>query len=142
MQHEEFMQIALSEAKKGDLPYGAVIVKDNEVIVKGHNTVNRDSDPSAHAELNVIRQLTTKIKSTLLEGYTIYSTAEPCPMCATACVLTGISEIIFAASIADLIELNQSKINIPCEEVIARSPKKIKVQKGLMKTESLALFAP
>jgi tRNA(Arg) A34 adenosine deaminase TadA len=62
MQPEDFMKLALSEAKKGDSPYGAVIVKDNEVIAKGYNTVKTDSDPSAHAEINAIRSLTTKIK--------------------------------------------------------------------------------
>ena len=58
MNPEDFMQLALSEAKKGDSPYGAVIVKDNEVVAKGYNTVRRDSDPSAHAEMNAIRSLT------------------------------------------------------------------------------------
>ncbi len=70
MQTEDFMKLALSEAKKGDAPYGAVIVKDNEVIALGHNTVKTDSDPSAHAEINVIRSLTNKMNNPSLEGYT------------------------------------------------------------------------
>ncbi len=140
MQPEDFMKIALEEAKKGDSPYGAVIVKDNEVIAKGHNTVKQDSDPSAHAEIKVIRSLTTKLNNPYLEGYTIYSTGEPCPMCATACIWTGISEIVFGASIQDLILVNQSQINISCEEIIAKGFRKIKVTKGLLKQECLQLF--
>ena len=118
MQPEDFMKLALLEAKKGDSPYGAVIVKDNEVIALGHNTVKTDSDPSAHAEINVIRSLTNKMNNPSLEGYTLYTTGEPCPMCASACVWTSISEIVFGASIQDLIEANQSQIDISCEEIM------------------------
>ena len=140
MQPEDFMKLAMEEALKGDSPYGAVIVKDNKVMAKAHNTVRRDSDPSAHAEINVIRSLTTKINNPYLEGYTIYTTGEPCPMCATACVWTGISGIVFGASIQDLISANQSQIDIACEEIIAKGFRKIKVTKGLLKEECLQLF--
>jgi tRNA(adenine34) deaminase len=140
MKPEDFMRLALEEAKQGDWPYGAVIVKKDEVIMRGHNTVQRDSDPSAHAEINAIRSLTTKIKTTSLEGYTLYTTCEPCPMCAAACVWVGISEIVFGASIEDLIAANQSQIDISCEEVIERGFKQIKVTKGLLKEECLELF--
>jgi tRNA(Arg) A34 adenosine deaminase TadA len=140
MNHESFMHLALTEAKKGDAPYGAVIVKDNQVVAIGHNTVRRDNDPSAHAEINVIRSLAAKIKNPALSGYSIYTTGEPCPMCATACVWTGISEIVYGASIQDLISVNQSQIDISCEEVIAKSFKNIKVTKGILKNECLELF--
>ncbi len=140
MNPEDFMRLALSEAKKGDSPYGAVIVKDNEVVAKGYNTVRRDSDPSAHAEMNAIRSLTTKIQNPSLEGYTIYATGEPCPMCATACVWTGLAEIIIGASIEDLISVNQSQVRISCEEIIAKSFKNIKVTKGVLREECLQLF--
>lgn len=140
MQPEDFMKLALEEAKKGDSPYGAVIVKDNEVIALAHNTVKTDSDPSAHAEINVIRSLTTKINNPSLEGYIIYTTGEPCPMCATACIWTGISEIVFGASIQDLIDVKQPQIEISCEEIIAKGFRKIKITKGILKAECLELF--
>jgi tRNA(adenine34) deaminase len=140
MNQEYFMRLALAEAKQGDSPYGAVIVKDHEVVAVAHNTVRRDSDPSAHAEINVIRSLTAKLKSPSLEGYSIYTTGEPCPMCATACIWTGISEIVYGASIQDLISINQSQINISCEDIIAKSFRNIKVTKGILKAECLQLF--
>jgi len=140
MNPEDFMRLALAEAKKGDAPYGAVIVKDNEVVAVAHNTVRRDNAPSAHAEINVIRSLTAKLKSPSLEGYSIYTTGEPCPMCAASCVWTGISEIIYGTSIQDLISVNQSQISISCEEVIAKSFRNIKVTKGVLKKECLQLF--
>ena len=140
MNSEDFMRLALEEAKKGDAPYGAVIVKDNQVVALAYNTVKRDSDPSAHAEINVIRNLTAQLQNPSLEGYTIYTTGEPCPMCTTACVWTGISEIVYGASIEDLVSVNQSQINISCEEIIAKSFRKIKVQRGVLRQECLKLF--
>ncbi|MHC5596252.1 MAG: nucleoside deaminase [Nostoc sp.] len=140
MNSEYLMRLALAEAKEGDAPYGAIIVKDNEVVAIAHNTVNRDNDPSAHAEINVIRSLTAKLKNPSLEGYSIYTTGEPCPMCATACVWSGLSEIVYGASIQDLISVNQSQISISCEEVIAKSFRNIKVTKGVLKNECLELF--
>ena len=140
MKPEDFMKLAIEEAKKGDSPYGAVIVKDNEVVASSHNTVRRDSDPSAHAEINVIRSLTSKNNNLSLEGYTIYTTGEPCPMCAAACVWAGLSEIVVGASIADLIAANQSQINISCEEIIAKGFREIKVTKGLLRKECVELF--
>ncbi|MDF5736485.1 MULTISPECIES: nucleoside deaminase [unclassified Nostoc] len=140
MKPQYFMRLALAEAKEGDAPYGAVIVKDNEIMAVAHNTVSRDNDPSAHAEINVIRSLTAKLQNPSLEGYSIYTTGEPCPMCATACVWSGLSEIVYGASIQDLISVNQSQINISCEEVIAKSFRNIKVTKGVLKNECLELF--
>ena len=141
MNHDKFMTLALAEAKKGDSPYGAVIVRDNKVEAKAYNTVVRDSDPSAHAEMNAIRALTTKNQSPSLAGYTIYASGEPCPMCAAACIWAGVDEIIIGASIQDLININQSQIQLSCEEIIAKSSKNIKVTKGILQQESLALFA-
>lgn len=140
MSPEELMRIALAEAKQGDAPFGAVLVKDGEIAIAAHNTVKRDRDPSAHAEVNAIRLLAKKLNSTSLEGYTLYTTCEPCPMCATACIWAGISEIIIGASIKDLIELGVPQIDLSCEEIIAKSFRHIKVTKGLLKSDCLSLF--
>lgn len=140
MNQEDFMRMAIAEARLGDAPYGAVIVKDNQIAIAAHNTVRRDSDPSAHAEVNAIRKLTAKLQTYSLEGYTLYTSCEPCPMCATACIWAGISEIVFGASIQDLIEVGVNQIDLSCEEIISKSFRDIKIVKGVLKSESLALF--
>ncbi|MFB2897193.1 nucleoside deaminase [Aerosakkonemataceae cyanobacterium BLCC-F50] len=140
MSPEELMRVALAEAKQGNTPFGAVIVKDGEIAIAAHNTVKRDYDPSAHAEVNAIRLLTKKLNSTSLEGYTLYTTCEPCPMCTTASIWAGISEIIIGASIKDLIELGVPQIDLSCEEIIAKSFRNIKVTKGILKSDCLSLF--
>lgn len=140
MQPEDFMKVAIAEAKLGDFPYGAVIVKDNKIVAQAHNTVKTDSDPTAHAEVNVIRSLTKEIKNPSLEGYTLYASCEPCPMCTAVCIWAGISEIIIGASIKDLIEAGVSQIDIASEEIIDKGFKQIKITRGLLKEESLQLF--
>jgi tRNA(adenine34) deaminase len=137
---EAWMRIALQEAKQGDYPYGAVLVKDDQLIAKAYNTTLQDSDPSAHAEINVIRQHTQKLKSPSLAGYSLYTTGEPCPMCAAACVWAGVSEIIFAVSIQDILHAKQVQINIACDEVIAKGVVPIKITKGILRDECLKLF--
>ncbi|MBD2181117.1 nucleoside deaminase [Planktothrix sp. FACHB-1355] len=140
MNHKDFMKMAIEQAKQGDAPYGTVIVKNGEVAIAAHNTVKRDNDPSAHAEINAIRRLTAKIGNYSLQGYTLYTSCEPCPMCATACIWAGISEIVYGASIQDLIERGISQIDLPCEEIIAKGFRKIPVTKGILKAECLELF--
>lgn len=140
MNAEDFMRIALEEAKQGDFPFGAVLVKDSQIIAKAHNTVRENNDPSAHAEINAIRRLTAAIGHPSLEGYILYTTGEPCPMCAAACVWAGVSEIIFGASIAELIAAGVSQIDISCQEIIAKGFRKIKVTGGVLSEECLQLF--
>ena len=66
------------------LPFGAVIVRDGEVIAEAHNTVTSDNDPTAHAEMNAIRAACANLGTFLLEGCEIYTSGEPCPMCLAA----------------------------------------------------------
>ena len=84
MNDTDFMRIAIEESKKGDWPYGAVIVKDGAIVVKGFNTATRDRDPTAHAEVNVIRAALRAIPELSLKGYTLYTSSESCPMCTGA----------------------------------------------------------
>ncbi len=137
---EDFMQAALVQARQGDSPYGAVIVKDGEIVARAHNTVQRDHDPSAHAEVNVIRQLTARLGSPSLAGYSLYTTCEPCPMCATLCLWAELSEIVFGASIGDLIAAGVPQIDLACAAIVAQSSTQPKISQGLLKAESLRLF--
>ncbi len=97
---EKFMNIALKEAKNGVLknhggPFGAVIVKDNKIISKAHNTVIKTNDPTAHAEINAIRKASKKLNNFNLSGCEIYTTCEPCPMCLSAIIWARIDKIYY-----------------------------------------------
>ena len=142
MNHEKFLQEALIEAKKGDLPYGAVIVKDNEIIVRAYNTAQTDNDVSAHGEINALRAFTKQYGYNLnaLTGYTLYTTCEPCPMCAAACIWTGVSRIVFGASIKQLIDLDIKQIDLSCQTVSEKGFQNVEVIGGILADECLELF--
>ena len=97
----KFMDYALEEAKKaelkGEVPIGAVLVKNNEIIASAHNLCEELKDPTAHAEILVIKKATEILGDFRLTGAELYVTLEPCPMCAGAAINARISEIIFGA---------------------------------------------
>ncbi len=96
----KFMKYAFEQAQlafdTGELPVGAVVVKDNEVIGKGHNLTLTTSDPTAHAEIVALRDAAKNIGDWRLLNCSIYVTLEPCPMCTGAILLSRISDIYFA----------------------------------------------
>jgi len=98
---DEFMGVALEEARAalihGDVPIGAVVVRDGVVIGRGHNQRERDSDPTAHAEVVAIRQAAAWLEDWRLERCTLYVTLEPCCMCAGAIVLARIPRVVYGA---------------------------------------------
>src|SRR5437870_6529241 len=104
----DYMRLAIQKAQEGiaagQSPFGAVIIKDDEVVAATHNTVWRDSDPTAHAEVNCIRRAASALKAIFLHGCTIYSTTEPCPMCLSAIHWSRIERVVYGASIADAAE--------------------------------------
>ena len=99
-----YMVLALTQAelaaKAGEVPVGAVIVeaKSGEVIAAAHNRVEKESDPTAHAELLAIRAAAAKIGAARLPGCDLYVTLEPCPMCAQAIVFARLRRLYFGAS--------------------------------------------
>lgn len=97
----KWMDIALAQAKeagaRGEVPVGAVLVRDGKIIGASGNRVEELSDPTAHAEILVIREATRVLKNPRLTGGDLYVTLEPCPMCATALSFARIDRIFFGA---------------------------------------------
>ena len=96
------MVLALEEARvaaqEHEVPVGAVVLCDGDVIAKDHNRIVQRGDPTAHAELLVIRGATEKLGLRWLDGCTLYVTLEPCAMCAGAMVLARLPQLVFGAS--------------------------------------------
>lgn len=82
-------------------PFGAVVVKDGEVVVAVGNTQMKDTDPTAHAEMIAIREACKKLNTLDLSGHDIYATCEPCPMCVGAIIWSGIDNVYYANTSAD-----------------------------------------
>lgn len=88
-------KLSLDNIDNGGGPFGAVIVRDGEIIATGVNTVTNDNDPTAHAEVNAIRHACDKLKTFQLSGCVVYSSCEPCPMCLSALYWAGVAKIYF-----------------------------------------------
>ena len=101
-----WMKIAFNEATDGMLansggPFGAVIVKDDKLIAKAHNRVLSSKDPTAHAEINAIREASRVLDSFDLSGCTLYTSCMPCPMCLGAIMWSRISTVYYGATEED-----------------------------------------
>lgn len=96
---EEYMKLALAEARKafeiGEIPIGAVIVVDGQVIARAHNMRETWQDGTAHAEVIAIREACKKLSRWRLSGATLYVTIEPCPMCAGALVMSRVDRVVY-----------------------------------------------
>lgn len=101
MLHSDFMSEALilakSAEKYGDVPVGAVIVKEDKIIAKGQNKREKDKNSLLHAEIVAIDEACKTLESKYLTGCTLYVTLEPCPMCAGAIINSRIDRVIFGA---------------------------------------------
>lgn len=99
--HEKYMQMALDEARlaalEGEIPVGAVIVKDDEVISSAHNNRETTGDATGHAETLAIREACKALGGWHLEKCTLYVTLEPCPMCMGAIINARVGKVVFGA---------------------------------------------
>jgi guanine deaminase len=126
--------------KHGGGPFGAVIVKDGKIVAEGANRVTATNDPTAHAEIEAIREACRKLKTFSLQGAQIYTSCEPCPMCLAAIYWSKLDVVYFANSKADAARIQFDDHFIYKE--IPKSPSKRKIpMRQLMRTEALKVFA-
>ena len=138
MDNKQFMKIAIEEAKKGDYPFGAVVVKNGKVVSYAHNTVSK-LDPTAHAEINAIRNACKTLNTINLNGCILYTTCEPCLMCFMAAWWAQISKIVYGMEIEDIAE-KEWKIDVKCNELNDRLKNKIQIKGGVLRDDCLKLF--
>ncbi|MGA3049691.1 MAG: tRNA adenosine(34) deaminase TadA [Terracidiphilus sp.] len=98
----DFMNAALAEARfaaeANEVPIGAVVVRDGEIVARGQNRVLRDVDPTAHAEIVALRAAAAAVGNYRLNGCTLFVTLEPCAMCAGAMIHARLDRVVFAAA--------------------------------------------
>jgi tRNA(Arg) A34 adenosine deaminase TadA len=97
----EAIELAHANIAKGGRPFGAVVVKNGEVIASGINEIHSTNDPTAHAELSAIRAASRKLGSPNLAGCAVYASGHPCPMCMAAMRMAGIGNVTYAYSNED-----------------------------------------
>jgi tRNA(Arg) A34 adenosine deaminase TadA len=135
-----FMRMALDEARQGDFPFGAVIVRDGSVIARGRNLGRTTDDPTAHGEMVAIRRCLADHGSAALRGSTLYTSGEPCAMCMGAILWCHLGRLVFAASIAQL-ATKIDQIMLSSAEHAAKAPfAPISITGGVLADEAVALF--
>lgn len=144
MNDENFMQVAIEKARYGvqnrQSPFGACVVKNGEVISSGSNTVWKDGDITAHAEINAIRKACKKLNSVDLSGCIVYSTCEPCPMCFTACYWARISKIVYGARIKDAKGFGFNEMLVSNEQMKSLGKSKIEIKGDILRDKCIEVF--
>jgi tRNA(Arg) A34 adenosine deaminase TadA len=145
MTDADFMRLAIEKTREGitagQSPFGSAIVHGGHVVAVTHNTVWMTTDPTAHAEVNCIRTAAAKLKTISLEGCTLYSTTEPCPMCLSAIHWAKIDRVIFGATIADAAAAGFAELLVGAKDLARMGGSPLKVESGLLQQECKALFA-
>ena len=140
MTHEEAMRIALEEAKlaaaKGDVPVGAVVLRDGEVIARRHNEREASNDPTAHAEVLALRDASAQLGSWRLSDCTLVVTLEPCVMCAGATQSARIGRLVYGAANFEA-GATASLYNVMSDPRLGHNPP---VEHGVLADESAALL--
>ena len=139
------MKLAIDRARAGiaagQSPFGAVIVKGDQLVGAGHNEVWKRTDPTAHAEVVAIQRAAAALTAIDLSGCVMYTTCEPCPMCAAAIHWSRLDECVYGATIADAAQAGFNELHLPVGEVyrIGRSP--VRLIPDILQPQCAALFA-
>ncbi|MGA7307154.1 MAG: nucleoside deaminase [Rhodothermales bacterium] len=140
-----YMRIAMEMARKGvesgQSPFGACIVNGNgKVIAQAHNEVVRNTDVTAHAEVQAIRLACRAVNSIDLSGCTIYSTCEPCPMCFAACHWAKLDRVVYGASIKDAQGAGFNEMTISNLQMRELGGSSVEVDGGCLSEENESVF--
>lgn len=132
---EKLVRVAMEEAQKaidsGNSPFGAILIdSEGNIIGSAHNTSNTDSDPTAHAEINLIRKVSKKLKSKDLSKYTLVCNANSCSMCFSAAIKAKIRTFVFGAG-------NESRMDpyLDPEDISKHSKNELSISEGILKEE-------
>ncbi|MBR9701645.1 nucleoside deaminase [Candidatus Pacearchaeota archaeon] len=145
---KKFMKLAIDEAKKaiegGNYAIGAVVVKEGKVIGKGAQSSHSNNDASAHAEIVAMRQASKKLGTMYLTDCVLYTTNEPCCMCAGMAIWGRVECIVYGASIKDMLKYwkeigNEQKL-MPCKKIIKGYGAAIEIVPNFMRKECIILF--
>lgn len=142
--HEGFIRASIEVAEKarthGNEPFGAVLVKDGEVILEAENSQNSDQDLTRHAELNLVSDAMQKFPPDVLAQSILYSSTEPCAMCAGAIYWAGIPTVVYSCSAEKWDNESSSGLLIPCREIFAHGSRQVEVIGPILEEEGLRVY--
>ena len=138
---QEAIRLSRQAVEHGNEPFGAVLVKDGEIVYSNENQIYTGYDPTFHAEAGLLRRFCAETHITDLSGYTLYSSCEPCFMCCGAMVWTKLGRLVYGASDIDLCELLGETGAECCRVVFESSGWKPEVTSGVLRDESLSVLS-
>ena len=135
------LEIARQSRKKGDNPFGAVLVNENDhIILEATNTVISEKDCTGYAETNLMREASSQYDRDYLAKCTIYTSAEPCPMCVGAIYWANVRRVVYGLSEEALYEIfgwhNEDVLYVPCREIFERGQKPVEVVGPVLESEA------
>lgn len=133
------MRAAIAVAEKHQTPFGAVLSMGDDIFVEAANQTSQLHDPTAHAEVMAIRKLGEHLEKTNFSGFTLYTTCEPCPMCASAAIWAKIDTIIYGADIPTISRF-MPQISLRAKDISDQSFKNIEIVHGFMEKECIQLL--
>lgn len=144
MTHEDFMRLAIEAAKqgrqKGEMPFGACIVRHGQIVTTVHNVAQERTDITAHAEMYAIQEACRLLKTLDLSGCTIYASCEPCPMCFSACVWAKVDRIVFSSRIEDAERMGIWQIPITSSAMKQLGRASVEIVGDVLRAESIEVF--
>lgn len=137
---EKAIALSLSAVSNGNEPFGAVLVKNGEIVYTNENQIYTKHDPTFHAEAGLIRRFCEETGITDLSEYTLYSSCEPCFMCCGAMVWTKLGRLVYGASDVDLCEILGVEGSLCTKIVFEAMGAKTEVTSGVLREEALAVL--
>ncbi len=142
--HDRWMRAAIERARaaiaSGQSPFGAVVVRNGELVAGGHNEVWKRTDPTAHAEVVTIQNAGRELGTIDFRGCSMYTTCEPCPMCASAIHWANFDAVYFGATIDDAKRAGFRELIVAAEELYRRGGSKVRIVSGVLPRECASLF--
>ncbi len=133
--------LAASARQHGNHPFGALLAdQTGNVLLTAENSVNTAQDATGHAELNLVRLASAQLSAQALARTTLYTSTEPCPMCAGAIFWSGIGKVVYALSEDGLYSLtgdSPESLKLPCREVFARAGRPVEVLGPMLEDEAI-----
>ena len=144
--HARFMALAIEESRKGLLagerPFGSVVVRGDQIVARAYAVVESSGDPTTHAETLAVRAATAHLKSLSLQGCTLYTSCDPCPMCAGAMFNSHIDRLVIGAASQTLARLTgRPPRSYTVEELSKQMNVKLEVIRGVLQDEAEKILA-
>ena len=135
------IELAAVAREKGNHPFGALLVLDGRILLTAENSVNSDSDVTAHAELNLVSMATRQLDPAILAQVALYTSTEPCAMCAGAIFWAGIPTVVYGCSAETLGDMVGGSFVVPCRHIFSFGVRQVEVIGPILAEEAAAVHA-